>query len=1266
MYIPNCKYFILQVKSSHSSGKAARSGSSEKDYQMSSKRAFSPIRFPKKIEIDIDEDRNNRDSESKAHYSAATRDFPSERISRDPRLQNFSSEKRSSNRSLSPHKPISDGREKYLQDQHWAKSRVNTPYLSSRLNSRKCFNHVFGYEDNRSRSRSNEFYRSRSREFRRSPESFRYKGYQPYPKRSSPRQDKRNSGYSLKKYPRSPTHKTSLEYYTERGSSRQQYDSHASISSLKKNIYHFLPEQLGASHQHIQDSRHEISFEIPPPPNLSPIESNHIYDKLQTSLPQLLRIQTEIPRAPPSRMSCYNPGDSKVAHPESSAPTEIYSKLRRKSLHQDRSLSNDIKDAFMHPKFEERKSIAKNLSQDIPTSSSKLVEIKEQMPSKPAEVSNPCPASKKNLTNPAKDLKTYKIPKIQKGPHSPASSARLTISANAASSLKNVKDSHGKRPEDIVKQLEKVLGTVEFEKVKSIIVKDAAGDASVEKLSENAVQTKSKVKSKRQSSQSNSLQTDVIQPRQPSNSKVSSKSVKQKSASAQPSDQGKSSKKYKANPNLKKTSPKKRSYRKLNELDRLHMDISEMFDREGVVNANGPRSCTQAGKQKYDEIEQNLRTKFNIRKSYVLLERIDYKNDKRAKTLNHQLSVNRPELDHLSISVDSHSEENELMSSNLHIKAKEHLNNLNIDNYIPQQTAAKTRKRASWSRGIIQKKTKKLKSLNRNIDSNDDWEDLEKDEPEKSDKNEKLIKLSELVDFMNSFKTSQKPANDSLNIANPDNKPSKKGMGSFSFVNSQNGMIFKCELCYFESIQKNHFIQHIKSRHRLISWSKFCRICNKTFEEAEASLVGEFKHFVIHVPETLEAVVIGDQHAMMLPVAEVKPMLKIRSLPGDKLSKPINLFEISQPKILRSEAIAKPTQNVVGTLSTVKLTQESAAPQSINLSQLVSANNLLEINTVLLKRPTPQSQEEGGSPKIKESFFTQPLFVSLRPWISIKEVKGRNKSKNACDEMLADRNCLAALFKCMGSDCTFYTSDKPLFVRHLELHHEYQNQDNENYMSCAYCIFTSNSIQNLTNHITEVHGFDRFACCYCFYRAYSDFHIFHQHLIKHHAIYGKSVISCEAVLKRNTRMELMAIRRSIVKHIPKLECICKLYIIFIFLFFSKKIKSVLGCKEVFYVFKQYQDHLEGHGEKLSTRCTKCKEAATKSSIVKHLCSCFNFGLYQCVYCQFGSNAFDVIDNHIAENHSSYMAIFCQRSSPTSKILKPSVSFSNNFLSTFKR
>jgi hypothetical protein len=77
------------------------------------------------------------------------------------------------------------------------------------------------------------------------------------------------------------------------------------------------------------------------------------------------------------------------------------------------------------------------------------------------------------------------------------------------------------------------------------------------------------------------------------------------------------------------------------------------------------------------------------------------------------------------------------------------------------------------------------------------------------------------------------------------------------------------------------------------------------------------------------------------------------------------------------------------------------------------------------------------------------------------------------------------------------------------------------------------------------------------------------------------------------------------------------------------------------------DHLQTHPDSESPKCEKCEQKTSKHTILKHLVNCSGFGLFQCCYCRFGTNVFEVINAHIANIHPNCLPFFYERSVPTS-------------------
>ncbi|CRK90443.1 CLUMA_CG004126, isoform A [Clunio marinus] len=225
--------------------------------------------------------------------------------------------------------------------------------------------------------------------------------------------------------------------------------------------------------------------------------------------------------------------------------------------------------------------------------------------------------------------------------------------------------------------------------------------------------------------------------------------------------------------------------------------------------------------------------------------------------------------------------------------------------------------------------------------------------------------------------------------------------------------------------------------------------------------------------------------------------------------------------------------------------------------------------------------------------------------------------------LMLTSNALAATFKCLGTGCSFYTSSNEVFLQHLGFHMTCTLSDRINFLSCAYCKFTAQkSPEQLIIHIKNEHCFDRFLCSFCFYRSCSDLNVFiHQntfHKMKKHAI---MVTNVEKV--RNYPKELERVKKRMTDVVPPIICVF--------------------CRNIFYVFKTFLMHLNEHNTTLNTKCTKCGLKTSKGLLLKHLMQCHKFGIYQCVYCRFGTNTVEMIRSHIVNEHGSRLPLYCERS-----------------------
>jgi hypothetical protein len=270
--------------------------------------------------------------------------------------------------------------------------------------------------------------------------------------------------------------------------------------------------------------------------------------------------------------------------------------------------------------------------------------------------------------------------------------------------------------------------------------------------------------------------------------------------------------------------------------------------------------------------------------------------------------------------------------------------------------------------------------------------------------------------------------------------------------------------------------------------------------------------------------------------------------------------------------------------------------------------------------PTPENKQIVARNSTGSAKNTEALYLEfLRPWLR----KPCTKNAEATKAML-NPTSLSALFKCMGTSCNFYTSDSAIFLRHLTFHGKFMPNDRKNYMTCCYCVFETpeGRPQDIVDHIHAVHGCDKFQCSYCFYRSCVDFNVL-THQNNFHKMKPRKIFELPVKGPRSDSEELEMVKRKRVDVVPPIICVF--------------------CRAVFYVFKSFLNHINEHENALNTKCIKCGDRTTKATLHKHLVNCHGFGLFQCVYCRFGTNTFEIISSHIANEHPSKLPLFCERS-----------------------
>lgn len=174
--------------------------------------------------------------------------------------------------------------------------------------------------------------------------------------------------------------------------------------------------------------------------------------------------------------------------------------------------------------------------------------------------------------------------------------------------------------------------------------------------------------------------------------------------------------------------------------------------------------------------------------------------------------------------------------------------------------------------------------------------------------------------------------------------------------------------------------------------------------------------------------------------------------------------------------------------------------------------------------------------RIKESSVekNELYHTALRPWLQ----KGTKKTLQAANAMLSAL-ALTATYKCLGIGCSFFTIDVNIFRRHLLYHEKFTSVDKANFMACAYCNFVCHSHPDeLLDHITKEHRFDKYQCHYCFYRSCVDFNVL-THQNNFHKMKPRAIFQIESREIRDYQAELELVKKRRIEVVPPIVCVCK-------------------------------------------------------------------------------------------------------------------------------
>lgn len=382
---------------------------------------------------------------------------------------------------------------------------------------------------------------------------------------------------------------------------------------------------------------------------------------------------------------------------------------------------------------------------------------------------------------------------------------------------------------------------------------------------------------------------------------------------------------------------------------------------------------------------------------------------------------------------------------------------------------------------------------------------------------------------------------------------------NIAFAKSRRGFLYKClSGCRFQTLVKETLLAHLEKKHEKQEWNGFCNICSTRVSD-KTGIKDEFTHMGEH------------EEAFGSDVVEVA-------------------LQPTAPPSGRTNSITTVNTSVRSLPNGLKL------PSGISVTSVTSGAT------------SERSRDSIQLPKVPAD-DAKPL----RPWLKGEK---QNLKSNELAVLMQSKESLSATHKCMSSTCSFFTNVDDLFRNHLEFHEK--SGDRPNFLKCSYCVFAAASVDELMEHV-ETHAYDRFQCCFCFYRTCNEVNVL-THQKAFHKDQRHAIIECPQ-LKLRDEPSKFVINSCRALNVQPLICVF--------------------CRGIFFTWNTFAAHLNTHQNR-KARCIKCGKVTTNESVMTHIENCHRHGLYQCIYCVFGTHHFGILNNHIADSHPSEFPLFCER------------------------
>lgn len=261
----------------------------------------------------------------------------------------------------------------------------------------------------------------------------------------------------------------------------------------------------------------------------------------------------------------------------------------------------------------------------------------------------------------------------------------------------------------------------------------------------------------------------------------------------------------------------------------------------------------------------------------------------------------------------------------------------------------------------------------------------------------------------------------------------------------------------------------------------------------------------------------------------------------ETLSKPIKILKKFKPAISKHKLQKEKEDNAEA--------ESKPEPEDIKSS----ITKVLETGTDIKTEAVVKTENEEDKMQIKTEDFNddyceiddqEPLssgeqstskFHLINAWLAGYQENRCIKYSNTLRKMLKYES-LICTFKCMSKSCSYATTSKKNFIKHLNFH-EQSGESTEFLYLCPYCLFEGCTKSDIIDHYRD-HDYDKFQCGYCFYRSATD-EASWEHCKKHHRKnlnMKQKVYECpleKAPDNNSTRSVLESARE---KYVKKLQC----------------------------------------------------------------------------------------------------------------------------------